>query len=253
MAQKKGYKQTKEHKKKISLALKGKSKSEEHRRKLTEIHRNRSEETRKRLSESHKGKKLTEEQKKKIGKAQIGRKRSEETKMKLKLNHKGFLGHHHSEESKQKDRLNNLGKIFSEEHIKKLKIARAKQVLPMIDSKPEIKMQNFLRQLGKEFYTHQYMRILHGYQCDILIPSMNLIIECDGDFIHCNPKKYSADFVRFPHGDDKRKAKDIWERDAIRTQELQEKGFRVIRLWESEINAMELNDLQNLFCKMGVK
>jgi len=31
------------------------------------------------------------------------------------------------------------------------------------------------------------------------------------------------------------------ERDKLRTQELQEAGFRVLRLWENEIRAMELN------------
>jgi len=30
----------------------------------------------------------------------------------------------------------------------------------------------------------------------------------------------------------------------IRTKELQEKGFRVIRLWEHEIKVMQLNDFK---------
>jgi len=34
--------------------------------------------------------------------------------------------------------------------------------------------------------------------------------------------------------------------DKVRTKELQEKGFRVIRLWEHEIKVMELNDLKNI-------
>jgi very-short-patch-repair endonuclease/predicted DNA-binding protein YlxM (UPF0122 family) len=129
----------------------------------------------------------------------------------------------------------------TEETRRKIKEARAKQILPIKDTSIEVKIQNFLKQLNIEFFTHQYMRITNGYQCDILIPSKNLVIECDGDFIHCNPKIYSADFVRFPNGNDKRRAKDVWEMDNKRTKELEEKGYRVIRLWENEIYAMNLN------------
>ncbi|GAI23509.1 unnamed protein product, partial [marine sediment metagenome] len=72
--------------------------------------------------------------------------------------------------------------------LEKIKLARANQIFPFKDSSQEVKIQNFLKTLGIEFFTHQYMKqIEHSYQCDILIPSMNLIIECDGDFIHCNP------------------------------------------------------------------
>ncbi|MCH7851111.1 MAG: DUF559 domain-containing protein [Nanoarchaeota archaeon] len=96
--------------------------------------------------------------------------------------------------------------------------------IPKIDSSIEIKIQNFLKQLGIEFFTHQHMKIEHGYQCDILIPSMNLVIECDGDYWH-----------KYPIG---------LERDHIRTKELIEKGFKVLRLWERDIKKMELNDFK---------
>ena len=68
------------------------------------------------------------------------------------------------------------------------------------------------------------MKIKHGYQCDILIPSMNLVIECDGDYWH-----------KYPVGNDI---------DHIRTKELIEKGFKVLRLWEFEIKNMGLNDFK---------
>ena len=79
----------------------------------------------------------------------------------------------------------------------------------------------FLKELGYEFFTHQYMKeIEHGYQCDILIPSMNLVIECDGVYWH-----------KYPIGNNI---------DHIRTKELLEKGFKVLRLWEKEINVMNI-------------
>ncbi len=66
--------------------------------------------------------------------------------------------------------------------------------------------------------------IKHGYQCDVLIPSMNLVIECDGNYWH-----------KYPIG---------LERDHIRTKELIEQGFKVLRLWEVEINEMTIKDFQ---------
>lgn len=99
---------------------------------------------------------------------------------------------------------------------------RAKQIFPVKDTKIEVRIQNFLKKLGIEYFTHQYLReIEHSYQCDILIPSMNLVIECDGNYWH-----------KYPVG------KDI---DHIRTKELIEKGFKVLRLWECEIIPMSLD------------
>jgi len=54
---------------------------------------------------------------------------------------------------------------------------------------------------------------------------MNLVIECDGDYWH-----------KYPTG---------LEKDHIRTKELIEKGFKVLRLWEREIKTIELNDFKN--------
>lgn len=107
----------------------------------------------------------------------------------------------------------------------KLRDVRAKQILPKKDTSIEVKIQNFLKQLGISYFTHQYMKIEHGYQCDILIPSMNLVIECDGDYWH-----------KYPIG---------MEIDHIRTSEMLSKGFKVLRLWEREIKIMDINSFQN--------
>ena len=115
---------------------------------------------------------------------------------------------------------------------------RIKQILPVKDTKIEQKIQNFLSLLHIEFYTHKYIsEINHGYQCDILIPEQKgikqkIIIEADGCYWHncpiCNLKNAK-----------------INKNDKIRTKELIEKGFRVIRLWEHEIKVMEVNDLRS--------
>lgn len=113
----------------------------------------------------------------------------------------------------------------SEDEKKRLKELRKYAIFPKKDSSIEIKIQNFLKQLNIEFFTHQYMHIEHGYQCDILIPSMNLIIEAFGTYWH-----------KYPIG------KEV---DTLRCQELREKGYRVLVFWEKEIKSMELSDLKN--------
>ena len=130
----------------------------------------------------------------------------------------------HSIEAKIKIGKFHRGKIVTDITKNKIRKARQKQILPTKDTSIEVKIQNFLKQLGIEYFTHQYMKIEHGYQCDILIPSMNLVIECDGDYWH-----------KYPIGNDL---------DHIRTSELISKGFKVLRLWEHEIKAMELNEFK---------
>jgi len=76
--------------------------------------------------------------------------------------------------------------------LKRIKEMRTKQILPLKDSSIEIKIQNYLKKLGIEFFTHQYMKIEHGYQCDILIPIQKgiprpTIIECFGNYWHNYP------------------------------------------------------------------
>lgn len=99
------------------------------------------------------------------------------------------------------------GKKLSKEHkiniseamkeSEKVKENRAKQIFPIKDTKIEVKIQNFLKRLGIPFFTHQYMsQIKHSYQCDILIPSMNLVIECDGNYWHKYPIGNELDHIR---------------------------------------------------------
>lgn len=119
-----------------------------------------------------------------------------------------FYGRHHTLETKEK-----------------YKEKRKNWVCPKKDTSIEVKIQNFLKELGIEFFTHQHMKeIKHGYQCDIFIPSMNMVIECDGDYWH-----------KYPTGT---------EIDHIHTKELIEQGFKVLRLWEFEIRLMDLNKFQ---------
>lgn len=176
----------------------------------------------------------TEEYKKSMigsGNTFYGKKHTEESKIKIASRYypKGkehpFFGKHIWKEKRHPrgmlNKQNKWGKHTVAER-EKIKTARAKQIFPVKDTKIEVKIQMFLKELGYNFFTHQYIKeIEHGYQCDILIPALNLIIECDGNYWH-----------NYPIG------KEI---DNIRTKELIKKGFKVLRLWEHDINQMTIN------------
>lgn len=107
--------------------------------------------------------------------------------------------------------------------------SRKLQVFPLKDTTIEVKLQNYLKDLGIEFVTHQYMNIEHGYQCDIFIPvqkgvKQKTIIEAFGNYWHSYPT-----------------GREI---DTLRCSELRDAGFRVLIFWENEIKVMELNDFK---------
>lgn len=208
--------------------------------------------------------KCSEDTKKKISIANTGRVRSVETRIKMrqaklgkKLSEKHIVGM----KNKKLTDIHKLhisagltGKKHTEERINKVKAAltgkpypidkypdhgwrstRKKQVFPVRDTNIEVKIQNFLKLLEIDFYTHQYIKdIEHRYQCDILIPVQKnilqkTIIECDGNYWHnLSGRK---------------------ELDDVRTKELIEIGFRVIRLWGEDIksiNILKFKDRLNL-------
>lgn len=166
------------------------------------------------------------------------------------LGSKSRTGWTNSKEAKQKSSEKQKGRKKPEEFRKNLieyystpegrrlqREKRAKQIFPKKDTSIELKIQNYLRQLGITFATHKRMEIKYAYPCDIFIPVMNLIIECDGDYWHCNTKIY--DFRKM-----KQSIKEQVQLDFERTAQLEEQGYRVIRLWGSEINKMTIEEFK---------
>lgn len=260
------FKQSEITKKRISLARKGKKMSLKHKeimrkkaiennpmknkevvRKVSNALKGRkfSEEHKKNLSESHKKHKIGIKARENIGRARkIFWERHPEKKKNLgkRMKDGKKIEFNHSEESKEKMRKswnNEFKKQKAIEKLRKLRI-EGKLITPIKDSSIEIKVQKLLSELHLDFLTHKYMKIKEGYQCDIYIPVQNgvqvkTIIECDGCYWHhcpiCKLKKH--------------KNKEMQEtKDRLRTLQLEEKGFRVIRLWEHEIKDLKLNELK---------
>lgn len=106
----------------------------------------------------------------------------------------------------------------------KLRMARMKQVLPKKNTKIEIVIQNLLKQNNILFKKQKSLENI--CIADIFIPSMKKVVFCDGDYWHNLP--------------------GYKERDERQNKILTEKGYKVVRLWEHEINKNPLRCLEKI-------
>ena len=98
-------------------------------------------------------------------------------------------------------------------------------------SKPEKLIFNILINLNYD--TIKTYRI-NRYICDIFVKDLNLIIEYNGDYWHCNPKKFSSEYYH-PHK--KKTAKEIWNEDKLRIDNLKKLGYNLEVIWESDFDS----------------
>lgn len=96
-------------------------------------------------------------------------------------------------------------------------------------NKIEEKVYHLLQQMGKHVSPQTQV---DKYNVDFLIDK-KYIIECYGDFWHCNPTQYTSTYY---NRGVKKTAQEIWSRDERRRKSLQDIGYKFLCLWESEIN-----------------
>jgi len=225
---------------KISKTLKELAKNPEYRKRMSKIAKKGWKEGKLKPYLYILGKRLPEEHKKRISEALKGRRHLAETRKKLSEATKkqwkegrirpSFLGKHHSEETKRKigKRLKlamaipEIRKKVSEGTKKamknpkvreKIRLARLKQKLPVIDTSIETKVKEWLDKKGIN-YIHPF-NLGDKFQCDFYIPALNLIVECDGSYWHSRPDMIKRD-----------KAKDAYAKKC---------RFHLIRLKEEDI------------------
>lgn len=87
---------------------------------------------------------------------------------------------------------------------------------------------DMLREMHFQFETQVK---IDKYNVDFLVNN-KYIIECYGDFWHCNPEQYNADYY---NKGKKKKANEIWRRDLERRQTFETMGYKFINLWECDI------------------
>jgi len=69
---------------------------------------------------------------------------------------------------------------------------------------------------------------------DIWVPSINLVIEINGDRWHANPSIYTSTDI-LPLWDGELTAQAIWDRDQDRLQHIKSFGVDVLVIWENDI------------------
>ena len=73
--------------------------------------------------------------------------------------------------------------------------------------------------------------LLEGKIFDLYIPSFNLLIEYNGDYWHCNPKKYDANYFNIKKN---KTAKELWEYDANKLYLAKKNAYNCEVIWETE-------------------
>jgi len=182
------------------------------------------------ISEANKGKIVSEETRRKLSESHKGKPLSEDTRKKLSASHlrnpiRFWLGKHHSEETKRKLKVARN----RPEAIERSREIRSHIIIPFRDTKIEKILQDSLTLLGIDFVKHKSIRLPSGrrHQVDLFIEP-NKCIEAYGDYYHCNPNSIYY------------KPKTETQRRNVKNDEevnkgLAEMGFRVIRIWESDI------------------
>ena len=75
------------------------------------------------------------------------------------------------------------------------------------------------------------------YFGDIWLKDYNIIVECNGDYWHCNPNIYDENYY---HKKIKKLAKDIWSDDKLKLDSFTGIGYHIITIWEYDWN----NDIE---------
>ena len=210
-----------EHRRRISEAMTGKKKSPEHAEfirglRLGQPH---TEETKAKMSQTRKGRPSGSK-----GRVQS----AEERAMRSEAHKKRYQrpGERERQAASIQERWDKAGNKHRPETIEKMKGARANQVFPLVDTKPEKTIQKYLTVLGLEFETHRMAKgLLSRHQWDIVLVKLRLLIEVDGCYWHgcerCCPNSEIG--------------KENHERDGFLTTAAEAAGWKVVRIWEHDI------------------
>jgi len=195
------------------------------------------------------GKKQSEESKRKQSITLTGHITTNETKKKISIantgSRNGMFRKNHTKESLLKIsqaskrmwqneviRANLIAKFNTAEHVKILRSCAINTFEKIrnngfVNTKPELLMRSILDNMHISYQQSRYIRdVEHEYFCDFFIEP-NIIIEVDGIYWH-----------NYPHGR---------SLDKIRTEELINKNYIVLRFWENHFDeklvAKKLNDI----------
>lgn len=162
----------------------------------------------------------------------LGTKHSESAKIKQKdarKNHPLKARHisKHSEESKDKMRIATAAR-------------HANKAFAHTKTGIHIKVKDFLTDLSlSESFTEEFF--LKYYSLDFGFEKAKVAIECQGSFFHSDPRFY-------PNGPISAIQRRNWGRDKSKKKYLESKGWKLIELWEKEINNGDFKKI--LLCEL---
>jgi G:T-mismatch repair DNA endonuclease (very short patch repair protein) len=169
------------------------------------------------------GKKHSDDTKEQISKSRIGKATGKNNSM---------ANPEHKEKAKK-----NLKKKWesgSLEYVRKIMSDKLKEtrrlgkIKSVIRSKTEKQIVNEIKKLG---YIVKHSHKVDTKICDIFLPQLNLIIEYNGDYWHCNPSKYSKEYFHQVKGIT---AEQLWEYDKNKIDLIKNKGYNLEVVWESD-------------------
>ncbi len=77
----------------------------------------------------------------------------------------------------------------------------------------------------------------------------NFLLEVQGDFWHANPQIYKPDDI-LNHPFKKVTASSLWRKDRKKKENAEKNGYKLIYLWETDINVMSDEDILYYIKKM---
>jgi len=166
-----------------------------------------------------------------------GKKHTEETKKKVSGSRKGkYCGD--KNHMKKKEYRKKSGEIFKNywdtkgDKNKMSELMKKKHKLGILKNPPRSKDEknivSYVKNLG---YKVKHSFRIESKIYDLYIPELNLIFEYNGDYWHCNPKKYNEKYYNVKKG---KTAKELWEYDKIKLELAKNLGYNLEVIWESD-------------------
>ena len=112
-----------------------------------------------------------------------------------------------------------------------------KNRLKKMQASPNIFEVKCLEYLNKKYlnefkYTGDGSLVINNYSADAEAPTLKTVAFFHGDYWHCNPKKYKADYY---HSQIKKTAQQIWDKDKKAVEAFEKAGYKVIVIWEGDL------------------
>ncbi len=101
-------------------------------------------------------------------------------------------------------------------------------------AKTSIRISKFQAEVYKETgdgWQIEYPIPQTSFTVDICNPETKEVIECYGDYWHCNPEKFDEDYY---HQRVHKTAKEIWDHDKERIELLESLGYNIKIIWEKD-------------------